>query len=135
MNDKKIAHLGFIQGIINRLGNDSFLIKGWCVALVTGLAALSSNTKTEYLLVSIFPIIIFWFLDTYFLWQEKLYRSHYFMVSKKTESMIDFSMVLTDESKKKEKYCEVFRSSTILPFYLGIFICVLIFLYVLGISV
>jgi len=35
--DEKIAHLGFIQGAINRMGNNSFLVKGWTVALVAGL--------------------------------------------------------------------------------------------------
>ncbi len=31
--DEKIAHLGFIQDVINRMGSNSFMIKGWCVAL------------------------------------------------------------------------------------------------------
>ncbi|WP_435354079.1 hypothetical protein [Morganella morganii] len=41
--DNKIAHLGFIQGVINRMGSNSFMIKGWCVALVAAIFALSAD--------------------------------------------------------------------------------------------
>ena len=32
--DRKIKHLEFIQGTINRLASDSFRMKGWSVVLV-----------------------------------------------------------------------------------------------------
>ena len=32
--DRKIKHLEFIQGVINRLASDSFRMKGWSVVLV-----------------------------------------------------------------------------------------------------
>lgn len=41
-NQDKIAHLGFIQGIINHMSNNSFLVKSWSVTLLAALfAALS----------------------------------------------------------------------------------------------
>lgn len=33
--DRKIKHLEFIQGVINRLASDSFRMKGWSVVLVS----------------------------------------------------------------------------------------------------
>ena len=41
--DSKLKHLEFIQGVINRLSTNSFLLKGWSVVLVSALFALSAN--------------------------------------------------------------------------------------------
>ena len=35
----KLSHLEMIQGIVNRLSQNSFLLKGWTVVLVSGLFA------------------------------------------------------------------------------------------------
>lgn len=51
-----IAHLGFVQNVINRLGNNSFLIKGWTVALTAAIFALA-NSKSNLiaaLLITVF---------------------------------------------------------------------------------
>lgn len=71
-NQDKIAHLGFIQGVINRMGNNSFLVKSWSVTLLAALFAALSNENNLYILF--LPLIIFWILDAYFLHQERLYR-------------------------------------------------------------
>ena len=39
MNNKH-KHLELIQGVINRLSTNSFLLKGWSVVLVSALFAL-----------------------------------------------------------------------------------------------
>ena len=41
--DRKIKHLEFIQGVINRLASDSFRLKGWSVVLVSALFVLSAR--------------------------------------------------------------------------------------------
>jgi hypothetical protein len=80
--DKKIAHLTFIQGVINRMGNNSFLLKGWCVTLIAAMFALSSkDSNSSFILIAYFPAFIFWLLDAFFLHQEKLYRTLYKMVA------------------------------------------------------
>ena len=76
MNEYKIAHLEMIQGVINRMGNNSFIIKGWAVTLVSGLFAVSiENYKIAF--ISLVPIFLFWWLDTFFLYQERLFRELY----------------------------------------------------------
>ena len=35
--DNKIKHLELIQGIINRMAGNSFMLKGWAVTLVAGI--------------------------------------------------------------------------------------------------
>ena len=45
--DKKIKHLEMIQGVINRMASNSFLLKGWTVVLVSALFALAANDKID----------------------------------------------------------------------------------------
>ena len=46
--EKKLAHLEMIQGVANRLSPNSFLPKGGCVVLVSGLFALSAGDRKTY---------------------------------------------------------------------------------------
>lgn len=71
----KIAHLGFIQGIITRMGANSFLLKGWSVTLVAAMSALAvKDADKSFMLLAFFPVFVFWWLDGFFLHKEKLYR-------------------------------------------------------------
>ena len=91
--DRKIKHLEFIQGVINRLASDSFRMKGWCVVLVAALfILLAREGRAEFIAVALIPVIAFWGLDGYFLWQERLYRALYDHVRALEEDKIDFSM-------------------------------------------
>ena len=76
--ENKIKHLELIQGIINRMSSNSFMLKGWAVTLVAGTFAIASkDTDKMYFLVAYIPIIVFWFLDAYYLKQEHLYIALY----------------------------------------------------------
>jgi hypothetical protein len=73
--EAKRAHLEMIQGVVNRLSNNSFLLKGWSVLLVSGLFALAAkDAKALFVYIAYFPCCVFWGLDGYFLWQERLFR-------------------------------------------------------------
>jgi hypothetical protein len=72
-------HLEFIEGVIDRLGGNSFQIKGWNVALATaavGFAASKDSHPTAAAL-AVVPSIALWFLDGYYLALEKLFRDLY----------------------------------------------------------
>ena len=74
----KIKHLEMIQGIVNRLAQNSFQLKGWSVILVSAMFALAANnTNNIFIYLAYFPAFAFWILDGYFLWQERLYRKLY----------------------------------------------------------
>ena len=90
---RMIKHLEFIQGVINRLASDSFRMKGWCVVLVAALfVLLAREGRIEFVGVALVPVLFFWGLDGYFLWQERLYRALYDHVRTLGEDKIDFSM-------------------------------------------
>src|SRR2546427_2491070 len=87
------AHLEMIQGVINRLSQNSFLLKGWSVLLVSSLFALAAfNSNPLFVYLTYLPVIAFWGLDGYFLWQERLFRALYDRVRKLETGKIDFSM-------------------------------------------
>jgi len=88
-----MKHLEMIQGVINRLSTNSFLLKGWSVVLVSALFALSAKDRNPaFVYLACFPALALWALDGYFLWQERLYRALYNMVRAMKEDEIDFSM-------------------------------------------
>ncbi len=69
-----------IQGIINRIGLNSFLIKGWAITLIVGTLLLKGDKYQ--VLIAFIPLLVFWLLDGYFLWQERMHRKLYEWVVK-----------------------------------------------------
>ncbi len=123
----KTKHLELIQGIINRMAHNSFMLKGWTVTLVAALLALSSAVegKITMILIGLLPATVFWVLDGYFLWQERLFRAVYNNVIKKQEDEIDFRMNPQDFISGNNKWLQSIFSKTLLVFYLAIIIALL----------
>lgn len=118
--EKKIKHLELIQGIINRLSSNSFMLKGWAVTLVAGIFAISSKDADKmYFLVAYIPVIVFWVLDAYYLRQERLYRCLYDEVRTKQETEIDFSLDPSSlKNEKEDDFLSSLLSKTECGFYL-----------------
>lgn len=120
MEGNKIKHMEMIQGIITRMANNSFALKGWSVTLVSALFALSGkDANLIYSLVAFIPIIVFWFLDSYYLSQERKYRNLYNIVRKLNDDQVDFNMDTRDSniSTHNTKIIKCFKSPTIFWFY------------------
>ena len=91
--EPKLKHLEFIQGVVNRLASDSFRLKGWTVLLVAALfVLLAGQGRIEFTAIGIVPVLLFWGLDGYFLWQERLFRALYDHVRMLKNGDVDFSM-------------------------------------------
>lgn len=120
-NNNKIKHLEMVQGIINRMASNSFMLKGWAVTLVAGIFALASkDTDKLYFLIAYIPIVVFWGLDSYYLLQERLYRALYNKVRLLNEKDVDFSMKATKEefNSEKNRFFSCLLSKTEIWFYL-----------------
>jgi hypothetical protein len=131
--ENKRKHLDYIQSVVNRMAANSFLLKGWSVTLVAGLLALSVATgqKIALIAISFAPALVFWILDGYFLWQERLYRNLYDTVRVKGEDEIDFDMNPHPAAKPGNTWLAAMGSKTLLIFYLaliGVMIAVIAFL-------
>lgn len=126
--EKKLKHLEFLQNVITRMNTNSFLIKGWTITLVAALFALAAkDSDKNFIIICLFPTLIFWLLDTYYLKQEKLFRCLYSKVIKIDEEKIDFSMVT---SNGNVSFLKTFFSTSLIYFYLSIFIIISgIFIY------
>lgn len=126
--DNKIKHLEMIQGIINRMASNSFLLKGWSVTLVAGFFALSSkDSDHRFFFISYVPLIVFWILDTYYLQQERKYRNLYEKTRVLENDKVDFSMKITNELlTENTKYIECFLSISEIVFYFPTIILVTI---------
>ena len=125
--ENKRKHLEFIQGVINRIARNSFLLKGWSITLVAALFAFFlKGGNQEYVLIAFFPVLVFWILDGYFLSQERLFKALYDHVRKLDEKEIDFSMNTSEYRKNKRNgwVCSMF-SATLLLFYLPMVIIML----------
>lgn len=128
--EKKLKHLEFIQNAINRMANNSFIIKGWYITLAVALIALLEKKDINkcYIAFSFLPLLFFWFLDAFYLKTERQYRKLYTDISKKGKKEIDFSMDITPY---KECYVEAFFSRTLLPFYLSLMGIVLVIIFMI----
>jgi len=116
--DRKLKHLDFIQGVINRLSTNSFLLKGWSVVLVSALFALSAgNSNVKFIFLAYIPAIAFWGLDGYFLSLERSYRKLYEEVRVKEPERIDFSMDIRDLDSGVKDWASAFLSKTIVIFH------------------
>ena len=129
MGSEKLKHLEFIQNVITRMNTNSFQIKGWAITIVSATLALYASTKNDYfILIGVFPAFIFWFLDAYYLTQERKFRGLYNDVAGVSENPFDIKLfamrpdLYTKEHDKKYDFWDVFWSPTIWKLYLPIIV-------------
>jgi hypothetical protein len=74
-----LKEIDLIEDTVKRMASNSFVLKGWAVTLVVGVFLLDGPGILQ-LLLSLIPVLVFWFLDAYFLRQERLFRRLYVWV-------------------------------------------------------
>ena len=127
-NENKRKHLEFIQDVINRMARNSFMLKSLMALQVAafvafqakgdGTGAGTENSSEPALWIVVIAVIPFWYLDSYFLRQERIFRKLYESVRKREENEIDFSMNPSSAEIKSVKGPLVSPfSSTLLPYY------------------
>ncbi len=126
-----------IQSVISRIANNSFLLKGWLITLISVILAFSKdsiviNNITYLSLVLCLPVIIFWYMDAYFLQKEKCYRKLYDWVIANREKTNEhlYSLDYTRFQKKIERKWTLMCSETLLPIY-GSTILILISIFLI----
>lgn len=127
-SSEQIAHLGFIQGVINRMGSNSAMIKGWTVTLVAAIFALASKDSNQnFIFIALIAALLFCFLDAYYLSQEKQYRELYKRVAEKND--VDFFSMDAHSSacKSADFFLSALKSISIYLFYLPIIFPLLLY--------
>lgn len=118
--EKKMKHLEMIQGVINRMAGNSFMLKGWTVTLVSGIFVLAGrDMDKQYFIVAYIPVFVFWCLDAHYLLQERLYRSLYEKICHIDEKNIDFSLKASPQefACPQNSFVSCLFSKTVMGFY------------------
>ncbi len=111
---RKPKHLEFIQQAINRVDNNSILLKGWTIILTATLLGLFSDDQTaNHIFMLSLPVLGFWVLDGIFESRQRLLQALHDRVRRLPESEIDFTMDLSIERQdpKNRLFASMFFSS------------------------
>ncbi|WP_329021507.1 hypothetical protein [Streptomyces sp. NBC_00690] len=113
----RIKHLEFIQAVITRLGTNSFLVKGWALTLAAAFLAVSASRPSwQIAVVGLVPVLCFWFLDGYFLRQERLYR-HLYDDARRPDSTVEMLSMNVGPYLLRTPWLPVTMSKTLTLFY------------------
>ena len=131
-----VKHLEFIQAVITRQANNSFLVKGWSLTVVAVMNTVATSGRNDGIVaVSFLPILAFWWLDAFFLRQERLFRRLYDEVRKPGSSVEPFSMDTTPYGEADRlRWWRVLFSRTLVAFHGLIVIISLIMCLTLSLS-
>jgi len=122
-----IAHINLLQGIINRLANNSASCKTWCITLVAAVLSLAGSAHNPAIVaIALVPVVVFGIIDTTYLAHEKAYRDLYERMAEKmragTYSLDD--AFDADASTTFLGFCllfiRAFISWSVLPIYVGL---------------
>ncbi len=74
-----IEELKILQGVINRMAQNSLECKKWTLALVVGVLSLKIEAISHLYGLCVLGVLLlcFWLLDAYYLTQERLFREQY----------------------------------------------------------
>lgn len=128
-NEDQRKHLEFLQNSITRMNTNSFQLKGLMVTIVAALLAVySTNTKVEYIYITLPVILIFLFLDSFYLMQERKMRGVYKCVAGINEEikikLYDFP--LNNFKGNRYSYLECIFSWTTFGLYIPVFVIMVV---------
>lgn len=126
MKKSKSKHIDIVQSTISRMAQNSFAIKGWTITILVGLFVFLQNDKfRNNIFIYLIPIIFFWLLDSYYLWQERLFRKLYNDIIVNVTEESDLSMNVTQYKNTVKFYSSLF-SVTEIVIYLPLLLIVLL---------
>ena len=134
LKEYMLKEVDLIQNIIKRMASNSFMIKGWTITLVVVTLLLKDDNNK--ILIGYIPLIVFWYLDSYFLRQERMYRKLYNWVIK---NRLNTDVYLLDMdayrfSSEVNSTIHTMFSKTILWFYGSTFLLLTVFVIYLFIN-
>lgn len=133
-----LQYLQMMQENITRMAGNSANAKTWLITIVTGFFAIGCSIKDLdwWLLLAIIPIVVFWYIDAYYLSLERALRNReqiYInlmnslestgdnLIDEKQNTLFDFRPLFMDNDdydlKLKKTKCMMFNKS-VYPVYL-----------------
>ena len=124
-------HPEIMQGVINRMAENSRSCKVWCVTLVAATLVLVARTgEPQHALIALVPTLLFLFLDSYYLALERSFiASQNAFVRKLHRGELEptdiYRVIPTGMGWRPVRQC-VLGSVSIWPFYLLVAVTVLL---------
>lgn len=138
--------IDLIQSCINRMAQNSFIVRGWAITLITfALALISKSIDIKLLCGILFVVAVcFWYLDAFFLKMERMYRWKYEWVianrQRNETSLFDLNPYNKDmwgqdkqgNERKEPRMILVMFSKTLIPIYVTLIVLeAVLFIYAL----
>lgn len=133
--DYLFKEVDLVQSIIERMGNNSFFIKGAAITLVAASILIEGNLYHYF--VAFLPWLMFWYLDAYFLRVERLYRKLYgWLIANRLVSdsyLLDIDRKSLEDrfGKTVNSQLKTMFSKTLIVFY-GLLLILIILLIVIS---
>lgn len=151
-SDDDRQYLQMMQDNIARMANNSANCKTWMVTIVAGLCAIGCSIKdmNGWIFLAIIPVVVFWYLDTFYLQMERRMRNREpdFILCRKNiknpkdenylKALYNFSPLEKDELTDEEKNAGFVKtndrlfSKSIAPLYLGIILVIILITIILN---
>lgn len=130
------THLNIMQGVIQRMAENSRACKFWCVTIASATLVLVARTeRPEYALIALIPSALFLILDAYYLALERRFRSSYstFLDELHRSELAPSDLFRVQPSGDAfSTFASSLRSFSIWPFYSTLLVMVLFAWYMLG---
>ncbi len=139
-----MKYLDIYQSIITRMAGNSVDCKKWAVALVSAIFMIVVDKgRIEFFSVVLIPVILFGFLDTYYLSLERFFIDQQQQIVKKLKhgnfginDLYVIKLPGIDQASQKDVLCKrraelppdfwnAFRSFAIWPFYGGMLVLII----------
>lgn len=137
-----IKHLELTQNVITRLANNSSQVKQWCLGVlgaIWGLSLKEGNVTLLHFFAEIALIITFWWLSSYYLQQERIFREIYaFIINPKLRESaenppIDFDLNPKHYPVEQETIMKVMNGTSEKKFFVPLLVvCILMNSKVIG---
>jgi hypothetical protein len=125
--EEKLKHLDFVQAVITRMAQNSFMYKGWAVTILTGGIAVSKDMTGQLFLLALLPALsAFWLLDSLYLRQERLFRNLYSNVVQDNVSTFSMNAQVYASTPWLEDILKIMFSWSVVCLYLPMILLVIV---------
>ncbi len=126
-----IEELKILQGVINRMAQNSLECKKWTLALAVGVLSLKIEAISHLYGLCVLGVLLacFYFLDAYYLMQERLFREQWLIKNRlKTDERL-FEVFPAHQTCRCVLYSCTMRSPSLFPYW-ALGLCLVIYGFV-----
>lgn len=116
-----IEELKILQGVINRMAQNSLECKKWTLALVVGTLSLKIEAISNFYVLCVLGVLLacFYLLDAYYLMWERLFREQYQWLIEnrlKTDERL-FEAFPAHQTCQLTQFLSAMRSRSLFPYW------------------